>query len=223
MLIRSGMGMQLSGSVGGVVASRNAGGAYLRNRTVPVNPNSTQQQAVRAAFGTMSQYWGTTLTGAQRSGWDAYAVATPLVNRLGDSITVSGFDMFMKTNIFLEYVNAALIDDAPGTPGLSSLGTITLGVWDVSDSEFQFTSTNPSATSVLVAVGPAVGPGVTFFKGPFTFWGYDTLASGANGISGSGGRYGAPVAGQLRPFRLTGIDNAGKLATPVYGIASVQA
>ena len=121
MLIRTGFGGQLSGSVGGVVASHNKGGAYLRNRTVPTNPNSARQLTARMALASASQAWAV-LTQVQRDGWNAYAAATPLVNRLGESITVSGFNMYIRTNSFLASSGESAIDDAPLTPGQSSLG-----------------------------------------------------------------------------------------------------
>ena len=40
----------ISGSVGGTVFSRNKGGAYMRNRSIPVNPQSAAQVVVRAAM-----------------------------------------------------------------------------------------------------------------------------------------------------------------------------
>jgi len=116
LLIRMGMGGQLSGSVGGVVASRNAGGAYLRNRTVPVNPNSLRQQQSRLGFAASAIAWRA-LTAAQRAGWDSYAVATPVLNRLGENITISGLAMYVRTNAFRENTVLGQLPDAPPSPG----------------------------------------------------------------------------------------------------------
>ena len=50
MLFRGTHLTDASGSLSGVTYSHNRGGAYTRNRSIPVNPNTVQQQAVRNAF-----------------------------------------------------------------------------------------------------------------------------------------------------------------------------
>ena len=46
-----------SGSLGGIVAARNANGAYLRRKVKNVNPNTLPQQARRNQFGALSRQW----------------------------------------------------------------------------------------------------------------------------------------------------------------------
>ena len=112
MLIRMGMGTQLSGSVGGVVASHNKGGAYLRGRSVPTNPNSARQQTVRSAFAASAIGWAG-LTVEQREAWEGYAALTAVTNRIGESITVSGFNMYVRANSFRGGAGAAVVAAAP--------------------------------------------------------------------------------------------------------------
>ncbi|KKL73251.1 hypothetical protein LCGC14_2076760, partial [marine sediment metagenome] len=47
----------ISGSIGGTVYSRNRGGAYIRNRAIPVDPNTSFQINVRAILAAQSQNW----------------------------------------------------------------------------------------------------------------------------------------------------------------------
>ena len=42
-------GQQRSGSIGGATWSHNSSGAYIRARSIPVNPNTDRQNAVRVA------------------------------------------------------------------------------------------------------------------------------------------------------------------------------
>ncbi|GAH76569.1 unnamed protein product [marine sediment metagenome] len=65
-LIKYGVGIaDASGSAGGVVFARNKSGAYIRNRTKPVNPKSTRQEAARAVVSYLAQRWHEDLTAVQ--------------------------------------------------------------------------------------------------------------------------------------------------------------
>lgn len=84
-----GPGTPVGGSVGSLTYSRNRYGAYVRNRTKPVNPNSTQQNFYRSNFRAAVAAWQD-LTYAQRSAWDAWAAATPWLNAAGESVNLTG-------------------------------------------------------------------------------------------------------------------------------------
>lgn len=211
MLIRSGMGMQLSGSVGGVVASRNRYGAYLRNRTVPVNPNTPEQLNARASFTAAALAWAG-LTDLQRGAWQAYATSTPLLNRLGESITLSANAMFVRSNAYLLAVGQPLLVAAPLTPGLSTLG---------SEQSVSFLGPILSLVSVgcecvngLMQYSPIVSAGVNSFGGPFSRWGNLVLTGTGGGTTQAGTRYGTWNVGERRFVRVTGADGEGKLGSP---------
>lgn len=87
--ILPGPGTPVGGSVGSLTYSRNRYGAYVRNRTKPVNPNSAAQNAYRSNFRAAVAAWQD-LTYAQRSAWDAWAAATPWLNAAGESISLTG-------------------------------------------------------------------------------------------------------------------------------------
>ena len=87
----------ISGSVGGTVFSRNRGGAYIRNRAIPVDPNTASQQNVRSILATQSQNWAD-LTAAQRAAWENWASQNPVINALGNSIQLSGHQAFVQLN-----------------------------------------------------------------------------------------------------------------------------
>jgi hypothetical protein len=230
MLIRFGLGGQLSGSVGGVVAGHNKGGQYLRNRSIPVNPNSTRQQAQRNGFGAAAISWRS-LTAGQRAAWESYASLTPVINRLGESITVSGFNMYQRTNAFLLGVGLAAITAAPPTPGLSSLGTPATPAFIASVANgLSFGTVGADATGATYGIaqyGPPLSPGVNFYRGP-----YSLFASGITFVSTgfatepqtvTPGRYGALVAGEIRPIRVRSMDADGRISNTVEGIVTVVA
>jgi hypothetical protein len=74
-LIKSTILSAIRGSINGTVFAQNKSGAYARNRTVPVNPNTTNQQAVRIALGQAAMAWKT-LSAERRAAWDASAGST---------------------------------------------------------------------------------------------------------------------------------------------------
>jgi len=217
MLIRMGMGGQLSGSVGGVVAARNAGGAYLRNRTVPVNPNSLRQQAARAAFSQFTIGWRN-LTQAQRGGWIAYAVETPVLNRLGESIHISGHSHYVRTNSFRAAAGVFAVADAPITPGLSSLGTFTSIAVLAGGTATVVLAGATAAFGGIIQIGPPVSAGVSFFKGPFSLAGtpvYSATGFSAATLNAAGFRYGPMVEDQRRFARLASQDDVGRLSNSI--------
>lgn len=222
MLIRFGLGGQMSGSVGGVTAGHNKGGQYLRNRSIPTNPNSTRQQAARSALGTASQRWKT-LTVSQRAAWEAYATQTPVNNRLGESITLSGIAMYVRTNSFLLAAGSAVIDDAPTTPGQSNLGTVTDTAASEGSETITFTLEGGEALDpVIVQIGPPVSQGVNSFNGPYTTLGYHSSDGTTIVADFNETRYGVPQLAERRPYRLRGCSAAGKLSNVAQGFVSIN-
>jgi len=113
-LIKFGGGItEMRGSIAGNVYSRNRYGAYARARTVPVNPNTDRQQAVKAAMAFLTNYWSETYTAAQRTAWELYASNVSMLNKLGEAIFLSGFNHFIRSNSWLVAILAATPKDAP--------------------------------------------------------------------------------------------------------------
>lgn len=88
---------QASGSVGGLTFGHNRGGLYMRARSIPVNPNTTRQAAVRAGLTQAVNNWNSVLTPAERAEWTTYAANTPVTSKLGDALTLSGQQMYIRT------------------------------------------------------------------------------------------------------------------------------
>lgn len=166
-----GLVAEIRGSIGGTVFARNRGGAYIRNRSIPLNPQSVRQVEVRSLLSDFSQRWAVVLTQAQRDAWDLYADNVPLVNALGESRNVSGINMFVRSNMLLAENGMTEVDDGPTqftlgptfTPTLSldstanTVDVTDLGGYDLSD----------GAVGVLLQQGTPQNGGVSFFGGPF--------------------------------------------------------
>ncbi len=113
-LIKFGGGVvQMSGSIAGDTFSRNRYGSYVRARTKPVNPNTARQVAVRAAVAFATSRWSQTLTGVQRTAWNLYADNVNMTNRLGETIHLSGFNHYVRSNCIKAAHASPAIDAGP--------------------------------------------------------------------------------------------------------------
>lgn len=184
MLFKSLVFAQASGSTGGLVYSRNAGGMYVRSRVNPTNPNTDQQQAVRNAMRELVNAWTSTLTNVQRERWNTYAFNTPTLNRVGDATHKSGQQMYIRVNIARLQAG---VDRRDLAPAIFDLGTFTpLGGFtaDASASTISipFNNGDEWATDddghMLVYQGRPQNATRTFGKGPYQLL---TRIDGASG------------------------------------------
>ena len=126
----------MSGKLGGQVASRNKGGAYMRTWVMPTNPSTPAQEAARSRLGVFSQEWRT-LTSAQRDAWVSWADENPVLDRLGASIILTGAQAYTKININRDLAGDATTNSTTPSPAVFALQPITLDTLaaDVSDAE----------------------------------------------------------------------------------------
>lgn len=212
-----------SGSIGGTTFGRNRYGLYTRARRSPVNPQTIYQNEARQAFLDATQAWRT-ITDAQRAGWELYALNSPIVNRLGQSITLSGQAAYVANNAVHLRFQLTRLDDAPVTTGYGSFGpspplaisitapgTITITAYDATLHDGY----------IGVQVGPQMSAGRTFFKGPFQLRDFaqatvDPLVfAAANGYNTS-----AMVAAERYPVRIFGLTTDGRLIVPFIQIVT---
>lgn len=169
---------QLSGRIGGLVFAHNSGGQYVRVGTIPTNPNTPFQAAVRAAVAQLSAIWSQSLTQIQRDVWELYAVNVTLTNRVGDQINVSGLAMYVRSNVARLQANLPRIDDAPT---VFDLGAYTAPILSNATEAGQTIDVNFVANIIGDAWALEAGgfmftylsrpqnPGIRFFKGPYRF------------------------------------------------------
>lgn len=172
-LVRFPEGQQRSGSVGGATYSHNRYGAYIRARSVPVNPNTDRQVAVRNAVRSLAIAWSNTLTPLQRSMWDEYGLNVNWTNKFGEVVNLPGLNHFIRCNTPRVQNGIARVDDAPI-------------IYTLATAELQLAATASEATQDLTIdvdpLGEWVGeadayqffyqgapqnPSINFFGGPF--------------------------------------------------------
>lgn len=191
------MASAMSGSLRGITASHNRGGAYFRGRTVPTNPNTNLQSQVRTAFGTLSQDWNSLLTPEQREGWNNYAQQVSWTDSLGQTIQLSGINHFVRSNTVLLQLNAVagvgltVIEDAPPqndlgiTPVLENV-SLNHATGPPNTLSLDFTIANNAMYTdgvdyVIFWLSGQKNPGILSNAGPYVLSGFDndfTVAAG---------------------------------------------
>lgn len=174
---------QASGSIAGVTASHNRGGQYFRARSIPVSPNTPQQAFMKSTLANLSASWSEILTSPNRDAWNTYALATPLLDALGDPRNVGGLGMFVRGNAGAIQAAMTRIDAGPATPGLAILTAP--GITSISAGTQLITYTFLNSDAWAGAVGGAIfvyasrpqEQSINGFKGPFRFAGR-TLGAG---------------------------------------------
>lgn len=117
----------MTGKVNGWVYGRNKYTNYVRSRSKPLNPKTNFQLAVRDAFKSIVKKWRT-LSQLQRDGWDLLGKDVTFSNKLGDSKTYTGFNVFGKLNMQLNAVQEAPLDDAPDNVNVPNFSSISFDV-----------------------------------------------------------------------------------------------
>jgi hypothetical protein len=178
MLFKPVLGTDLSGKLGGIVASHGPGGAYFRAASIPTNPNTPQQQAVRNAVSSLTSTWVTGLTQAQRDAWDVYGDNVKITNRIGEQVNISGLAHYVRSNVARIQAGQARVDDGPTTFDLGGHALVTIsGFSEVTQlGSFSFNTsgiTDPWANEaggfMFVYLSRPQNPGINFFRGPYRF------------------------------------------------------
>jgi hypothetical protein len=112
---------EIRGSVGGSTYSRVRGGAIVRNRTKPINPNTPNQALVRSRVATLAEAFGM-LTPEQITAWTQFAQTYPMKNAIGEEYIPTGKQLFFLCNLNLMSIGVATIAVPPYetavTPGV---------------------------------------------------------------------------------------------------------
>lgn len=182
MKFKSALVTQVSGSVGGMTGSHNKGGMYFRARSIPVDPATSFQLAMRNAQTLVASRWNAILTQLQRDAWAVYASNVPIIDSLGDPRNISGMAMYSRSNTIRLQAGLVAIDDGPTDFTLPSFTAPTVGNYAAVTEQFDVSYTNTDAWAGEVGGGLLIygsrpqNPGINFFKGPYRF---ATMVAGA--------------------------------------------
>ena len=139
---------ELSGSLGGITASRNRGGPFLRMRVTPTNPNTALQSIIRTITQYLAVAWANSLTQDQRDAWDNWNLQTP-------GFPGTGIDAYVRCNLPRMYCDEVfastlgVFDDPPLTFDVGSFTPIAITTIDASASQITFTFENTDTWAIL--------------------------------------------------------------------------
>lgn len=165
----------------GSVLSKNRAGSYVRNKTTPVNPQTSFQQQVRQRLGALSTGWSA-LTAAQRSSWIASTPNFPYTDIFGDKKELDGKSLYIKLNSNLSNVGSPNIQVAPAPVGIPVFGIVSalatpgsagMDSFDVTVSA----ATVPAGFALAIYATPPVKRGVSFVKNRYRFIGVFTATA----------------------------------------------
>lgn len=213
-----------SGSVAGQVFSRNKGGYYIRNRSIPTNPSTSKQTTYRAVLASLATGWRS-LTAAQRAGWNTNAANFPYQDSLGQTKYYSGIQLYIKFNLSLGSANQAAQSDPPvptdvPTPGLTGFDTLT----DASIIGSFIETTVPADTAYVYFTSGGVSPGINA-RGKSLYRRLSFVAAAgdpeADLISEQTSVWGAPVVGQKIFMRVRAVSTLYGQSSPWISINSI--
>lgn len=177
-LIKYGGGIvQMSGSIAGNTHARNRFGNYMRARTKPVNPQSDRQTSARARIMLLSEAWRDELSAAQRTAWEAYAAVINWNNALGETVKLTGFNHFIRSNAAYLQVTPDRITDGPttmslpaGDPAFAVELSAANGITVTFDENLAWTT--EGGAGMIIDIGSPQNPTRTFFGGPWRYHGW---------------------------------------------------
>lgn len=196
----------------------------MRNKVTPVNPQTSFQQAVRAALTAASQSWRT-LTQAQRDAWNTVVPNFAKTDIFGDIKNPSGINLYNRL-----YLNANTIGGTPLTspPALSSSpGVPDIGLTaDSSPQTFTITSgltSVPAGEDWVVMATPNQSAGREFVKNQYRI--IAVLASGTTlpsaQITNFTNKFGALVGGEKVGLQVKAIDTTTFVEGPQSSVLEI--
>ena len=226
MKIDLGFGVaNMSGSIGGVTSARNKNGMYLRNRSVPINPQTASQLGVRAVLTQLAQQWAT-LTAAQRTAWDTAVGSFATSNSFGTSHPLSGIALFVKCNSNILHAGGSVILVPPAAATESAITALSLTSVHAGATTVTYTPTPvPANTAYQVRMTSNVSAGITFVKNHYRTIAYLAPAAASPYVATTAwnAKFGSPVAGSQIWVSVRSVGLlTGFLSTPLVASAIVS-
>ena len=196
------------GKLGGQVYSRNAAGAYVRNKVTPSNPQTVQQSLLRSTLATFSSGWKS-LTESERAAWIAATVNFAKTDVFGDEVTPTGKNLYTKLNTNLTLINGSTIDNPPTPVAVvepaSLSASIDVGIGNTLNINVGGLDTNQT---YLVFATPALSPGINYVKNRLrlltTMAGNESQPFDIQSVYNA--RFGVPPAGQKVAFKVVPVN-----------------
>lgn len=211
-----------SGSLAADTHSHNRAGQYKRNRRSPTQPVGTGRRATqRNNFGTASTAYAA-LTFAQQSAWQAYADSHPYTDALGQSIKLTGHQMYVAINSQLLNCGSAQTAAAPVSSAVYAIGAVTFTAVSAGAITLTLAGAGSASDFALVAFSKPQSSGVGFCK---TFWQMKHVAGNLSTAqvltTAYQAQFGVPPVGTRIFYKITPVNQYGVTGVPIIGFSTV--
>lgn len=153
---------EVRGTIAATTYSKNKGGAILRNRVTPINRRSTNQTQRRQILAALASAWRS-LSQANRDSWNNASPNFPQSDNLGQTIFLTGEQLYVRCNANLILTGNAQITSAPAPTSFDVLAFTSLtATADDGAISLAFTPTVPTGFEMVVRATPPISPGVSF-------------------------------------------------------------
>jgi hypothetical protein len=183
----------------GSVFARNRGGAYVRTKVTPLNPQSVRQVAARNLLTSLAQGFRS-LSQEQITAWNEAVSQWQTTDIFGDLVSPTGLALYVRLNSNISNGGGSLISNPPAPTGADALTNLSLSA-DVGDDQFQIDflpATVPSNHSLYIESTSMLSPGINNANSRFRFIAVagDSTASPFDAYAAQTAKFGSLVAGQ---------------------------
>jgi hypothetical protein len=189
----------IRGKINGSVFARNRGGAYVRTKVTPLNPQTSAQVAARSLLTGLAQNFRS-LSQDQITAWNNAVTQWQTTDVFGDLVSPTGLALYVRLNANIQNGGGTPISTPPSPVGASALTDLAL-VADVSSSQFDVAfspSSVPANHSLYIESTSMLSPGINNANSRFRFIAVEATggASPVDVFTAQTTKFGALVAGQ---------------------------
>jgi len=180
-----------SGKLGGHVFSGGPGGASVHTLAKARNPQTKYQMGIRARFNLLTQSWRD-LTEVQRESWYGAESEFSRKNRFGDTVLLSGKNLYNALNAQRLIIGLPIINIAP-LPVLLPLNRATSAFINNGSRIIKLFGKYASSTNYMVVATKGLSNGVKGYVGESKILRVGTSSVAGNDIAGRDQTYSAYV------------------------------
>jgi len=209
------------GKLGGQVFSKNRGGAYIRTKVTPTNPQSTAQTVVRQSFAEYSQNWSA-LSATLITAWNAAVSSWSKTDIFGDLRNPTGKNLYLRLNQNATLAGYPSIDSPPEKGEMVS-GIVTTVVFNPNNTEVVLDGRYVgSGARVVISSSGVVSNGTSYVKNKLRVinTGLGSTLDDIDTYDNYVVKFGTPVVGQKVFFGIKYVLENGQ-ASPVQIVESI--
>lgn len=162
----------MRGSIAGNVFSRNGGGAYVRQKVTPINPNTSRQQTVRGRLNFLAKQWAL-LTPGLRIAWKNFGINHPKTNSLGEVVVLNGLQSYQRINLVILNLSEVRTDTPPPNFDIADIDLVAATINKANNQvEIELAEDQLNVNTVVeVRMTQAISTGVSFVNNLLRFLG----------------------------------------------------